>query len=389
MRPSWTGSAPFQRRHPVIGLPPGRDPRFFGELGGYPRRSSPCTLFVSADFRLSCPRRRFVWVPSGRPDLQEEIIESALSRFPAARRPVWGQTRTPSGGIGRHRPGVLVSSSVRTGSRQRAPATPSARRGVGDSHATVDRRSRCGCAAWVSVLTAGLAIVGTTIPVDLRVACQVVRSRGVDHHHPARQHHCCWASNGGAVSRRMPPTFLSRARSSPLCPLATGSRTYGVVYIGASSRSSVTNGVVASCSSARLRLSSVGRLRPERRTQCRARASALPARCSPPFTDAVDLTDADRQKTHAAGPLDAYLGLRGDRVTFRRDGGDGGSHGDKRRRLTSGVRRVDASNHFAGRRVILAVTGITHDSLTRVTTFSRIAVVNRGEAAMHLIHAVR
>jgi len=47
------------------------------------------------------------------------------------------------------------------------------------------------------------------------------------------------------------------------------------------------------------------------------------------------------------------------------------------------------SNHFAGRRVITRELPGSHDSLTRVTTFSRIAVVNRGEAAMRLIHAVR
>lgn len=72
----------FQRRHPVIGFPLGVIYKFFDDSGGYLAALITYYAFVSLFPLLLLLATVLSWVLSSRPDLQEEIIESALSQFP-------------------------------------------------------------------------------------------------------------------------------------------------------------------------------------------------------------------------------------------------------------------------------------------------------------------
>jgi len=318
----------FQRRHPVIGFPLGVIYKFFDDSGGYLAALITCYAFVSLFPLLLLLATVLSWVLSSRPDLQEEIIESALSQFPVVGDQL-GNPTALSGGTAGVIVGVLVSvyGGLGVGNAvQHALNTVWAiPRNSRPNPITVRLRSL------VIVLTAGLAIVGTTtlstlaalrvgwfgppVSITITLLANTLVLLGVQR----------WA-----VSRRMPPTvhIAGALFAAALWQLI---QTYGVVYIGRIVKeSSVTNGVVGFVLGllAFVYLVAVAFVLSAELNVVRARR-LYPRALLTPFTDAVDLTDADRQTYAAQARSMRTKGYEEIEVTFRRDGGgDGGGHGD-------------------------------------------------------------
>lgn len=269
----------FQRRHPVIGFPLGVIYKFFDDSGGYLAALITYYAFVSLFPLLLLLATVLSWVLSSRPDLQEEIIESALSQFPVVGDQL-GNPTALSGGTAGVIVGVLVSvyGGLGVGNAvQHALNTVWAiPRNSRPNPITVRLRSL------VIVLTAGLAIVGTTtlstlaalrvgwfgppVSITITLLANTLVLPGVQR----------WA-----VSRRMPPTvhIAGALFAAALWQLI---QTYGVVYIGRIVKeSSVTNGGLGGSARGSAR-PSFFIPRPSSRAPTRCRGARAPA--SPTWT---------------------------------------------------------------------------------------------------------
>ena len=283
----------FQRRHPVLGFPLGVLYKFFDDFGGYLAALITYYAFVSLFPLLLLLATILSIVLRNRPDLQQEIIDSALSQFPVVGEHL-GNPTALSGGPGGVVVGILVSVYGGLG-------VGNAVQYALNTVWTIPRNSRpnpitARGRSLVIVLTAGLAIVGTT-------TLSTLAALNVGWFGPALSLVITLLANTlillgvfrWAVSRSMPwrwhlPGALLAAVLWQLI------QTFGVVYIGrVVKESSVTNGVVGFV----LGLLAFGYLVSvafvlSAEVNVVAARRLCPRALLTPFTDAVDLTDADR-----------------------------------------------------------------------------------------------
>jgi len=283
----------FQRQHPVLGFPIAVAYKFFDDFGGYLAALITYYAFVSLFPLLLLLVTVLSWVLSSRPDLQEVIIESALRQVPVVGDQL-GNPKALSGGIAGVVIGVAVSiygglgvgnavqyalNTVWTIPRNRRPNPLTSRvRSLG------------------VVFIGGLAIVGTTTLSTLAALDLGWFTRPVSLLVTTVAN--AFIINGvyrWAVSRLMPiRTHLVGSVIAAL--LLQFLQTFGVVYVGRIvHNASATNGVIGFVLGllAFVYLVSVVLVLCAEVNAVRAR-QLYPRALLTPFTDNVDLTEADK-----------------------------------------------------------------------------------------------
>jgi Predicted membrane protein len=283
----------FQRQHPVLGFPIAVAYKFFDDFGGYLAALITYYAFVSLFPLLLLLVTVLSWVLSSRPDLQEVIIESALRQVPVVGDQL-GNPKALSGGIAGVVIGVAVSiygglgvgnavqyalNTVWTIPRNRRPNPLTSRvRSLG------------------VVFIGGLAIVGTTTLSTLAALDLGWFTRPVSLLVTTVAN--AFIINGvyrWAVSRLMPiRTHLVGSVIAAL--LLQFLQTFGVVYVGRIvHNASATNGVIGFVLGllAFVYLVSVVLVLCAEINAVRAR-QLYPRALLTPFTDNVDLTEADK-----------------------------------------------------------------------------------------------
>ena len=283
----------FQRQHPVLGFPIAVAYKFFDDFGGYLAALITYYAFVSLFPLLLLLVTVLSWVLSSRPDLQEVIIESALRQVPVVGDQL-GNPKALSGGIAGVVIGVAVSIygglgvgnavqyALNTGGTPRRNRRP---------NPLTSRVRSLGV-----VFIGGLAIVGTTTLSTLAALDLGWFTRPVSLLVTTVAN--AFIINGvyrWAVSRLMPiRTHLVGSVIAAL--LLQFLQTFGVVYVGRIvHNASATNGVIGFVLGllAFVYLVSVVLVLCAEINAVRAR-QLYPRALLTPFTDNVDLTEADK-----------------------------------------------------------------------------------------------
>lgn len=311
-----------QREHPVLGFPLGVAYKFFDDSAGYLAALITYYAFVSLFPLLLLLSTILSIVLSNDPALQEQIIDSAVSQIPVVGRQL-GDPKALSGGVG----GVVIGALV---SLYGGLGVGNAAQYALNTIWTIPRNSRpnpitARGRSLVLVLTAGVAIVATTtlstlgalnvgwwggwLPIALTLVANTLIVLGV-----------YWLG----LSRRLPlrAHLPGAVLAAVLWQLL---QTFGVIYVGrVVNRASETNSVVGFVLglvayiylvvvvfvlAAELNVTRVRRL--------------WPRALLTPFTDDVDLTDADVIAYGDQARAQRTKGYEAIEVRFRRPPADG------------------------------------------------------------------
>ncbi len=307
----------YQRRHPWLGYPLGVLYKFFDDSGGYLAALMTYYAFVSLFPLLLLLATVLSWVLSSRPDLQERILESALSQFPVVGDQL-GNPKALSGGVTGVVIGVLVSIYGGLGVGN---AVQYALNTVWD----IPRNRRpnpftARARSLVIILTAGLAIVGTT-------TLSTLGALRVGWFGPGASLLLTTAVNTLVVNgvfrwgtSRLMPIRNHIVGATLAAVLVQLIQTFGVVYIGRVVKSSsATNGVIGFVLGllAFVYLVSIVLVICAEVNVVRVRR-LYPRALLTPFTDDVDLTAADIEAYAASARAARAKGYQSIDVRFDR-----------------------------------------------------------------------
>lgn len=288
----------YQRRHRWLGYPLGVLYKFFDDSGGYLAALITYYSFLSLFPLLLLLATILSWVLSSRPDLQEWILESALSQFPVVGDQL-GNPKALSGGV----TGVVLGTLLAVyGGLGVGNAVQYALNTVWD----IPRNRRpnpitARLRSLVLVPTAGLAILATT-------ALSTMASLRVGWFGPWASLLITFMANSLVINSvfrwgtsRLMPIRHHLVGATMAALLVQLIQTYGVVYIGRVVKgASATNGVIGFVLGllAFVYLVSVVLVLSAEVNVVRVRR-LYPRALLTPFTDDVDLTPAD---------IEAYAG---------------------------------------------------------------------------------
>ena len=315
----------YQRRHRWAGFPVAVIYKFFEDQGPYLAALITFYGFLSLFPLLLLLASVLGFVLQGNPDLQQRILDSALSQFPV----IGDQLSDPQGLQGSGAAVVIGGLVALYGALGVAQALQNAMNVAWS--VPRNRRPNPVKARLRSLLligTAGIAVLATTI---LSALGGSAGADGALVHRMGRTARDVRRSGRqrGRLHRRLPPLHrhqAQRARRRPRChhrrhhlAAAAGVRD-GVRRERRQGRGHHLRGVRRGARPARVDLPGGPRRRAERRDQRRAHQAPVPTALLTPFTDNVDLTRADRRAYTDAATAQRHKGFESVDVTFDNEG---------------------------------------------------------------------